>query len=75
MDHYQQWLDMPLPSLGRRSPREACRTPEGRQRVAILVRTMRDSAIPGGFVPAPRDWLLRELGIAGPERADSTPEA
>ncbi|MBI5725594.1 MAG: SEC-C domain-containing protein [Planctomycetes bacterium] len=59
---YMKWLDTPLPVLKGKTPREACQTPVGRQQVAILIRTMPDSAgdVP---IPVPRQAMLRELGL------------
>ncbi|MBI5725558.1 MAG: SEC-C domain-containing protein [Planctomycetes bacterium] len=59
---YMGWLDTPLPVLGGKTPREACRTPDGRRQVAILIRTTPD---PMGAVPVqvPRQAMLRELGL------------
>ncbi len=61
----RRWLDTPIPALGNRTPREACRTVEGRRHVALLVRTMPPAMIEGGTIPAPREMLMRELGIEG----------
>jgi hypothetical protein len=60
---YMGWLDLPIPVLGGMTPRQACRTPEGRQQVAILIRAIPD---PMGPAPAhvPREAMLRELGLA-----------
>ena len=76
-EHYMAWLDMRLPALGGRTPREACRTASGRQKVAMLIRTMPD---PGGPAPVrvPREAMLRELGLdgaAGPGSSKSQPSA
>jgi hypothetical protein len=62
-DFLRGWLDRPLPTLGGLSPRQACKTEEGRHRVERLVRTMPAATYPGGTLPPPRDELLRELGI------------
>ena len=58
------WLDEPVPALGHLTPRAAALTPEGRPRVARLIRTMPPMHHPGGTVPAPRDALFQELGLA-----------
>jgi hypothetical protein len=58
------WLDTPIPMLGGQTPRQACKHAEGRRQVEVLVRTMADMEYPGGSIPAPREELLRELGIA-----------
>lgn len=39
-NHYREWLDYPLPALGRKSPKKAVRSKEGRQRVEDLLREM-----------------------------------
>ena len=59
---YMQWLDMPLPVLGGKTPRQACRTPAGREQVKMLIRTIPD---PMGRAPVsvPRRDMLRELGL------------
>jgi hypothetical protein len=61
-DHCMAWLDMALPVLSGQTPRQACRTVEGRRRVAALIRSMPDA---GGDVPIPppREAMLRELGL------------
>jgi len=56
-------VDQPIPALGGLSPRQACKTPEGRRRVERLVRTMPAATYPGGTLPPLRDELLRELGL------------
>ena len=60
----RRWLDEPLPVLGGRSPRQACRSGAGRRKVAQLVRTMPPLSTPAGPIHAPREELLRELGLA-----------
>jgi len=62
-DLLRGWVDQPIPALGGLSPRQACKTPEGRRRVERLVRTMPAATYPGGTLPPPRDELLRELGL------------
>ena len=37
-DHYRKWPDTPLPFLDGKTPRQALRTPEGRQRVTGLLK-------------------------------------
>jgi len=69
---YMSWLDAPLPILDGLTPREAVRTPEGREQVETLIRTMPDPIGPARIEP-PRRRLLRELGL--PEtRGGSAPE-
>jgi len=59
---YMGWIDTPLPVLGGKTPRQACRTINGRQQVTMLIRTMPD---PMGQAPVrvPRQAMLRELGL------------
>ncbi len=59
---YIEWIDTPLPVLGSKTPRQACRTSAGRQQVTMLIRTMPD---PMGQAPVrvPRETMLRELGL------------
>ena len=61
--HYMQWIDTPVPALGGKTPRQACRTEAGRQQVLMLIRTMPDPMGPGS-VRLPREVMLRELGLA-----------
>ena len=78
------WLDMPLPVLGGKTPRETCRTEAGRRKVASMIRTMPDP-MGDADVEVPRQAMLRELGIediagapmpkAQPRRAESDPVA
>ena len=68
--HYMEWTDMPLPALGGKTPRQACRTEAGRQQVMMLIRTMPDPMGPGS-VRVPREAMLRELGM--PTEAPTPP--
>lgn len=61
--HYTAWIGMALPALGGKTPRQACRTEAGRQQVMMLIRTMPDP-MGRGTVRAPRQAMLRELGLA-----------
>ena len=36
-DHFENWVDMPLPALGNRTPMQAVRTRDGKEKVAALV--------------------------------------
>ena len=67
--YYMDWLDMPLPIFDGLSPRQACRTADGRQQVAVLIRTMSE---PMGDAPIsiPRQAMFRDLGL----KPDPTPE-
>jgi hypothetical protein len=39
-EHYRKWLDMPLPALGGKTPRQAVTTPEGQAQVADLLKLL-----------------------------------
>jgi hypothetical protein len=75
--HYMAWLDTLLPALGGKTPRQACRTEEGRQKVLTLIRTM---PYPMGPVPIeiPRQAMMAELGLteeaARPSAQSQKPE-
>lgn len=60
--NYMQWLDMSLPVLGGKTPRQACRTKAGREQVATLIRTIPDPMGPVR-VSVPRQEMLRQLGL------------
>jgi hypothetical protein len=60
---YMKWIDTPLPVLGGKTPRQACRTEAGRQQVTMLIRTTPDP-MGRASVRAPREAMLRELGLA-----------
>jgi hypothetical protein len=59
---YMQWLDMPLPVLEGKTPRQACQTPDGRERVTMLIRTIPDPMGPAP-ITVPRREMLRQLGL------------
>jgi hypothetical protein len=63
----RRWLDLPVPALGNLTPRAACATPEGRRRVARMVRAMPPMGIPGGEIAAPCEELFAELGLSTEE--------
>jgi len=60
--HSMEWLDTPVPALGGKTPRQACRTAEGRRNVITMIRTWPD---PAGdlFVQVPRQAMLKALGL------------
>jgi hypothetical protein len=39
-EHYDRWLDMPLPALDHRTPRQAAASPEGRAQVVELLKIL-----------------------------------
>jgi len=66
---YMKWLDTPLPVLGGQTPRQTCATPAGRQKVAMLIRTVPEPMGPGS-VRVPRQAMLEDLGLG----AEPSPE-
>jgi len=60
--HFMGWLDTPLPALGGKTPRQACRTKAGREEVTMLIRTMPDPMGPAP-IQVPREAMLHELGL------------
>jgi len=62
--HYMRWLDTPLPMFGGKTPRQMCRTPEGRRQVARLIRTTPKPMGPAGpDVDVPRKEMFDALGL------------
>ena len=62
-DAYREWLDLPVPSLGGRTPREAARDPEGRRGVHLLLKQQENHHARKpveGLDPA---QLRREVGL------------
>ncbi|MGO9604628.1 MAG: hypothetical protein ACLQAT_14785 [Candidatus Binataceae bacterium] len=65
--HYRKVIEEPVPMIGNVSPREAARTPEGREKVVEWLKLLenneakraRDSAIPAYDAT----WIWRELGL------------
>ncbi len=62
--HYAAWVDAPLPALGGRTPRQAARTPRGREQVDVILRSMENGEHRAGGGP-PFDFgpLRRGLGL------------
>lgn len=58
---YMAWLDRPLACLDDKTPREACETKSGKDKVATLIRGMGSPTTYG--VEVPRQAMLRELGL------------
>ena len=59
---FMGWLDTPLPILSGKTPRQACKTPAGRQQVTMMIRTMPEPMGPAP-VRVPRQAMLAELGL------------
>jgi SEC-C motif len=57
--HYRGWVDTQLPALGKRTPREAVRDPDGREAVEALIRQIERHDVGSG---TPLDaGIVREL--------------
>ncbi len=69
-----EWLDQPVPALRNRTPRQACKTKDGRRAVAILIRTMPDVGGSGGTWVPPREELLKELGLGNSRTGSASAE-
>lgn len=49
------------------APREVARTKEGRERIAMMIRSLPAVGGPGGLsIEPPREEMLREIGVEGP---------
>ncbi len=69
---YMNWIDTPLPALGGKTPRQACRTAAGRQEVTTLIRTIPDPT-GNASVTVPRAAMLQKLGLEAPPQASRIP--
>jgi len=71
--HYIDWLDHPLPILNGKTPRQACKTKAGRQKVAMLIRTIpQPMGNEGVEIDIPRQEMFRSLGIESEEDSGET---
>ena len=72
-NHYRQiyadWADVPIPALGDQAPKDAVKTPKGRQAVIDLLdsydRNERQMAEQQGRNIVNLDFLRREVGLLG----------
>jgi hypothetical protein len=78
-DHYRRWIDMPLPALAGKTPRDAARTERGARQVEEMLKDIENTSLgmPGGEA---LDFaaLRRELGIGPDDDAgddDGDPDA
>lgn len=62
-EHFRRWLDVAVPALNGRTPREAAREPGLRSRLAQLVRAMEDRLSGDPHAPLDLKQLRRDLGI------------
>jgi len=67
-DHYQKWLDMDIPMLNGKTPRQAVRSKAGRKKLVELLKYMENmehrQSRASGQKPYDFTWLWKELGIA-----------
>jgi len=62
--HYMKWLDTSLPMLNGKTPRQICKTKAGRQKAAMLIRTIPQPVGNMGVqIHIPRQEMLRSLGL------------
>ncbi len=65
-EYYDKWLDQRIPVLGNRTPREACRSGEGRKKVEELLREMEQveqNRIRNGEIHYDLDKIRYKLGM------------
>jgi len=64
--HWQAWLDGKVPALGNLTPREAAKTPLGRERLEALLAeyARRQNASPDNVIRFDEKWTRTELGLA-----------
>jgi uncharacterized protein (DUF2384 family) len=59
--HYQKWLDTPLPALQGKTPRKAMATKEGQRQVENLLRSMEYHH--QSHMKYDTAWIRKELGL------------
>jgi hypothetical protein len=71
--HWEAWLDGKVPALGNITPRQAAKTPLGRERLEALLAefSWRRDASPTNLIHVDVDWIRRELGLPDAARAVS----
>lgn len=64
-NHYEQWIDMPLPALANRTPREMVQRPEGREQVEALLQDaeQHDIGLPAATRKTIFDTVRLQLGL------------
>jgi len=70
--YYRKWLDLPVPALDGRSPKQAARTKAGKDEVVALLKHMENMEARGcsasGKPAYDFSWLWQELGLAARRR-------
>lgn len=68
--HWRSWIDIGIPALGGKTPRQAAKTPDGREAVeALLVQVERDQGQDPTLLKANREgscWVRKKLGLNPP---------
>jgi len=62
-EHYLRWVDIQLPALGGRTPRQAVQTADGRRQVQQLLRSLVPTVFDGSEVAPPLAELRQTLGL------------
>ena len=64
-EHWENWLDESIPVLENKTPRQAARTKEGKEKLEalLLVYERRDLEVGDNLFKADIDYLRRELGL------------
>ncbi len=68
-DHYQAWVDQPVPALDHQTPRKAARDPRRRPKLIALLKEFENReahAAREGRKPYDFTWLWQELGLERP---------
>ena len=65
-DYMRQWLDDPIPALGNKTPREACRTKSGREKTRELLKSQENILLHQyeGRMVYDFSEIYRELGLS-----------
>lgn len=63
--HWKSWIDQSLPALNHQTPRQACKTPQGRKLVESLLLSFEGRAQQDHNDPSnpPIDWLRQQLKL------------
>lgn len=68
-DHWEGWVDEPVPALGDRSPRQAVKTADGREKVEALLldarRNMEGNTVMRAVGSEMIEYVRRRLGLDG----------
>jgi len=64
--HWETWLDDKVPALGNLTPRQAAKTPLGRERLEALLAEFawRQDASPTNLIKVDVGWIRGQLGLA-----------